>query len=98
MTHILGVPNEPLSGEDRGGPNPRPKSTNLDRGPDQQGFHPKDLDEHMEDPQDEPQQEELSNEPIPEPMKVLRTVTAGPTELKVISLRIARRNMVIKKI
>ncbi|KAL0433365.1 UNVERIFIED_CONTAM: hypothetical protein Slati_2670800 [Sesamum latifolium] len=39
-----------FSSEDHGGPNPRPEPTNLDKGPDQQWLHPKDLDEQMQDP------------------------------------------------
>ncbi|KAL0447898.1 UNVERIFIED_CONTAM: hypothetical protein Slati_1917700 [Sesamum latifolium] len=47
-TPTLGVPDEPLSGEDHGGPNPRPEPTNLGKGSDQQGLHPKDLDEQIQ--------------------------------------------------
>ncbi|KAL0285629.1 UNVERIFIED_CONTAM: hypothetical protein Sradi_7169300 [Sesamum radiatum] len=46
----LGVLDKPLSGEDHGGPNPRPEPLNLDRRQDQQGLHPKDLDGQMQDP------------------------------------------------
>ncbi|KAL0458135.1 UNVERIFIED_CONTAM: hypothetical protein Slati_0440700 [Sesamum latifolium] len=80
MALTLGVPDEPYSGVEHGGPNPRPEPTNLDKRLDQQGFHPNDLDEQMQDPQYEPLQEELSDELIPEPMKVSRTATAGSTE------------------
>ncbi|KAL0434675.1 UNVERIFIED_CONTAM: movement protein [Sesamum radiatum] len=80
MTLTLGVPDERLSGEDHGGPNPRPEPTKLGKGPDQQGRHPKDLDEHIHDPQDEPLQEELSDEPIPELIKVSKTATSGLVE------------------
>ncbi|KAL0401724.1 UNVERIFIED_CONTAM: hypothetical protein Slati_4202300 [Sesamum latifolium] len=64
-TPTLGVPDEPLSGENHGGPNPRPEPINLGKGPDQQGLHPKDPDEQIPDPQDEPLQEELSDGSIP---------------------------------
>ncbi|KAL0394721.1 UNVERIFIED_CONTAM: hypothetical protein Slati_4438500 [Sesamum latifolium] len=94
MTPTLGLPGEPLLGEDHGGPNPRPEPTNLDRRPDQRGLHLKDLDEQMQDPQDEPLQEELSDGPIPEPMEVSKAAIAGPTEQNVISLQTARRNVV----
>ncbi|KAL0404033.1 UNVERIFIED_CONTAM: hypothetical protein Sradi_2044100 [Sesamum radiatum] len=53
-TPTLGVPNEPLSGENHDGPNPKPEPTKLGKGPDQQGLHPKDLDEQIHDPHDEP--------------------------------------------
>ncbi|KAL0448035.1 UNVERIFIED_CONTAM: hypothetical protein Slati_1931400 [Sesamum latifolium] len=96
-TPTLGVPDEPLSGEDHGGPNPRPEPTNLDRESDQQGLHPKDLDEQMQDPQDEPLLEELSDGPIPEPMKVSKTAIARPAEQRVTYLQTARRNMLIPK-
>ena len=78
-----------------GGPSPKPEHTNLDKEQDQQGFHPKDLDEQMEDPLEEPLQEELSDGPIPEPMKVSKTIIAGPTEHKDICLLTAGRNVVI---
>ncbi|KAL0449040.1 UNVERIFIED_CONTAM: hypothetical protein Slati_1460400 [Sesamum latifolium] len=93
-TPTLGVPDEPLSGENHSGPNLRPEPTNLDRGPDQQGLHPKDLDEQMQDPQDEPLLEELSDGPIPEPMKASKTAIAGPTEQRVTYLQTAPKNMV----
>ncbi|KAL0355336.1 UNVERIFIED_CONTAM: movement protein [Sesamum radiatum] len=93
-TPTLGVPDEPLSNENHGGPNPRPEPTNLDRGPDQRGLHPKDLDEQMRDPQDEPLLEELSDEPIPEPIKVSKTAIAGPAKQRVTYLQTARRNVV----
>ncbi|KAL0454011.1 UNVERIFIED_CONTAM: hypothetical protein Slati_0740300 [Sesamum latifolium] len=94
MTPILGVPDEALSGKDHGGPNPRPESTNLDRGSDQQGLHPMDLDEQMQDPQDEPLLEELLDGSIPEPIKVSKTATVRHAEQKVTYLQTARRNMV----
>ncbi|KAL0462784.1 UNVERIFIED_CONTAM: hypothetical protein Slati_0166000 [Sesamum latifolium] len=94
MTPTLGVPDEPLSSENHGSPNPRPELTNLGKGPDQQGFHPKDPDEQIPDPQDEPLQEELSGRPIPKPMKVLKTATAGLAEQKATYLQTARRNVV----
>ncbi|KAL0438940.1 UNVERIFIED_CONTAM: hypothetical protein Slati_2377000 [Sesamum latifolium] len=94
MTPTLGVLDEPLLGEDHGGPNPRPEPTNLDRGSDHQGFHPKDPNEQILDPQDEPLQEELSDGPIPELTKVLKTAIAGPAEQRVTYLQTARRNMV----
>ncbi|KAL0444378.1 UNVERIFIED_CONTAM: movement protein [Sesamum latifolium] len=81
MTPTLGVLDESLSGEDHGGPNPRPEPTNRGKGLDQQGLL-KDLDKQIQDPQDEPLQGELSDEPIPEPMKVLKTATVGPAEQK----------------
>ncbi|KAL0455282.1 UNVERIFIED_CONTAM: hypothetical protein Slati_0867400 [Sesamum latifolium] len=62
-----------------------------DRRLDQQGFYPKDLNEQMQDPQKEPLQGELSNEPIPEPMKISKTAFAGPMEQKVIYLQTARK-------
>ncbi|KAL0373359.1 UNVERIFIED_CONTAM: hypothetical protein Sradi_3251600 [Sesamum radiatum] len=83
MTPTLGVPDEPLSGEDHGGPNPRPEPTNLGKGPNQQGLHPKNLDEQIQDPQDELLQEELLDEPIPERMKVSKIATAGLAEQNV---------------
>ncbi|KAL0444532.1 UNVERIFIED_CONTAM: hypothetical protein Slati_2175900 [Sesamum latifolium] len=70
------------------------KSYKSGQATDRQRFHPKDLDEQMQDPQDEPLQEELSNEPIPGPMKVLKTATAGPAEQRVTYLQTAHRNMV----
>ncbi|KAL0439190.1 UNVERIFIED_CONTAM: hypothetical protein Slati_2402000 [Sesamum latifolium] len=95
MTHTLGVSGEPLLDGDHCGPNQRPDHTNLGKGPDQQRLNPKDLDEQMQDPQDKLLQEELSDEPIPELMKVSRIATTGPAERKVISLQTACRNMVI---
>ncbi|KAL0454924.1 UNVERIFIED_CONTAM: movement protein [Sesamum latifolium] len=92
-TPILGVPGEPLSGEDHGGPNSRPEYTNLGKRLNQQGLHHKDLDEHIQDPQDKPLLEELSDGPIPEPMKVSKTATAGLAEQKVTYLQTARRNV-----
>ncbi|KAL0373738.1 UNVERIFIED_CONTAM: hypothetical protein Sradi_3289500 [Sesamum radiatum] len=94
VTHILGVPKEPLSDKDPAGPKQRPDHTNLGKGPDQQGFHPKDLDEQMQDIQDEPLQEEFLDEPIPEPMKVLKTATTGPAYQRVTYLLTACRNVV----
>ncbi|KAL0463447.1 UNVERIFIED_CONTAM: hypothetical protein Slati_0232300 [Sesamum latifolium] len=94
MKRLRGVPDEPLSGKGHDGPNPRPKPTNLDREPDQQGLHPKDLDEQIPDPQDEPLQEELSDGPIPEPTKVSKTTIAGPAEQRITYLQTTRRNMV----
>ncbi|KAL0361717.1 UNVERIFIED_CONTAM: hypothetical protein Sradi_3856200 [Sesamum radiatum] len=70
------------------------KPTNLDRGQDRQGLHPKDLDGQMQDPQDEPLQRELSDGLIPVPMKVSKTAIAGPAEQKVIYLQTARRSVV----
>ncbi|KAL0446821.1 UNVERIFIED_CONTAM: movement protein [Sesamum latifolium] len=58
------------------------------------GLHPKDLDEQIPDPQDEPLQEELSDWPIPEPTKVSKTAIAGPAEQRVTYLQTARRNVV----
>ncbi|KAL0434696.1 UNVERIFIED_CONTAM: hypothetical protein Sradi_0177500 [Sesamum radiatum] len=52
----------------------------MGKGLDQQGLHPKDLDEQIQDPQDEPLQEELSDEPMPELMKVSKTATARLAE------------------
>ncbi|KAL0394662.1 UNVERIFIED_CONTAM: hypothetical protein Slati_4432400 [Sesamum latifolium] len=49
----------------------------MGKAPDQQGLHPKDPDEQIPDLQDELLQEELSDGPIPKPMKVLKTATAG---------------------
>ncbi|KAL0399849.1 UNVERIFIED_CONTAM: hypothetical protein Sradi_2328200 [Sesamum radiatum] len=66
----------------------------MSKGPDQQGLHPKDLDEQMQDPQDELLQGELSDEPILEPMKVLKIATVGPAEQRVTYLQTARRNVV----
>ncbi|KAK4407836.1 movement protein [Sesamum angolense] len=80
VTPTLGIPEEPPSGGDHGGLNRKPEHTNLDKGMDQQGFHPKDLDEQIQDPQEEPLQGELSDGPIPEPMEVSKTATAGHVE------------------
>ncbi|KAL0301533.1 UNVERIFIED_CONTAM: hypothetical protein Sradi_6430100 [Sesamum radiatum] len=63
-----------------GSPNQKPEHTNLDKGVDQQGLHPKDLDEQIQDPQEEPLRGELSDVPIPELMKVSKTATAGHAE------------------
>ncbi|KAL0282575.1 UNVERIFIED_CONTAM: hypothetical protein Sradi_7256800 [Sesamum radiatum] len=66
----LGVQEVPLSGRDQGGPNQKLEHINLDRGTDQLGFHPKDLDEQIQDPQEEPVQGKVSDGPIPdEPMR-----------------------------
>ncbi|KAL0439127.1 UNVERIFIED_CONTAM: hypothetical protein Slati_2395700 [Sesamum latifolium] len=80
--------------QDHGGPNPKRKPINLGKGPDQQGLHPRDLDEQMQDPQDKSLLEELSDEPIPEPIKASKTATVGPAEQKDTYLQTARRNMV----
>ncbi|KAL2226679.1 UNVERIFIED_CONTAM: hypothetical protein Sindi_2026600, partial [Sesamum indicum] len=72
-----GVLEEPFHDEDHDGPIPKPEHINLDREQDQQGFHPKDLDEQMQDPREEPLKEELSDGSIPEPMKVSKTTIAG---------------------
>ncbi|KAL0445083.1 UNVERIFIED_CONTAM: hypothetical protein Slati_2231000 [Sesamum latifolium] len=48
----------------------------------------------MQDPQDEPLLEELSDGPIPEPMKVSKTAIAGPAEQRVTYLQTAHRNVV----
>ncbi|KAL2228418.1 UNVERIFIED_CONTAM: hypothetical protein Sindi_1821500 [Sesamum indicum] len=93
VTPTLGVPEEPFPGRDHGGPSPKPKHINMDREQDQQGFHPKDLDEQMQDPLEELLQEELSDGPIPEPIKVSKTVIAGLAEQKDIYLLTARRNV-----
>ncbi|KAL0345537.1 UNVERIFIED_CONTAM: hypothetical protein Sradi_4385000 [Sesamum radiatum] len=77
-----------------GGPNPRPEPTNLDKGQDRQGLHPKDLDGQMQDPQDEPLQRGLSDGLIPVPMKASKTAIAGLAEQKVIYLQTARRSVV----
>ncbi|KAL2235895.1 UNVERIFIED_CONTAM: hypothetical protein Sindi_1321700 [Sesamum indicum] len=94
MKRLRGAPEELFPDEDHGGPNPKPEHTNLDKERDQQGFHPKDLDEQMQDPPEEPLQEELSDEPIPEPMKVLKIAIAGLAEQKDIYLPIVRKNVV----
>ena len=73
MTPTLGVPEEPFPDGDHGGPSPKPEHTKLDKEQDQQGLHPKDLDEQMQDPPEKPLQEELSDRPIPEPMKDSKT-------------------------
>ncbi|KAK4400550.1 movement protein [Sesamum angolense] len=91
MTHTLGIPEELLLGEDHGGPKQKPEHTNLGKGADQQGFHPRDLDEQIQDPQEEPLQEELSDGPIPGPMKVSKTTTAGHVEQEYTNLRIFLR-------
>ncbi|KAL0318230.1 UNVERIFIED_CONTAM: hypothetical protein Scaly_2852600 [Sesamum calycinum] len=84
MKMLRGIPEELLLGEDHGGPKQKPEHTNLGKGVDQQGLHPKDLDEQIQDPQEEPLQEELSDRPIPGPMKVSKTATAGHVEQEVI--------------
>ncbi|KAL2237487.1 UNVERIFIED_CONTAM: hypothetical protein Sindi_0940400 [Sesamum indicum] len=77
MKRKRGLPEEPFPDGDHGGPSLKPEDTNLDKEQDQQGLHPKDLDEQMQDPPEEPLQEELSDGPIPEPMRVLKIVIAG---------------------
>ena len=94
VTPTLGVPEEPFPDGDHGGPSPKPEHTKLDKEQDQEGLHPKDLDEQMQDPPEEPLQEELSDGPIPEPMKVLKIAIAGLAEQKDIYLPIVRRNVV----
>ena len=94
MTPTLGVPEEPFLGGDHGGLNQKRENINLDREQDQQRFHPKDLDEHMQNPMEEPLQEELLDEPIPEPMKVSKTAIAGLAQQKDIYLSTACRNVV----
>ncbi|KAL2246216.1 UNVERIFIED_CONTAM: hypothetical protein Sindi_2889800 [Sesamum indicum] len=94
VTATPGVPRGPFPDGDHGGPSLKPERTNLDKEQDQQGLHPKDPDEQMQDPPDERLQEELSDGPIPEQMKVLKTAIAGLPEQKDIYLPIARRNMV----
>ncbi|KAK4393996.1 movement protein [Sesamum angolense] len=91
------IPEELLLGEDHGGPKPKPEHTNLGNGVDQQGLHPKDLDKQIQDPQEEPLQEELSGGPILGLMKVSKIVTAGRVEQEDISLQTARRNVLIPK-
>ncbi|KAK4397335.1 Enzymatic polyprotein [Sesamum angolense] len=93
VIYTPGISEELLSGEDHGGPKPKPEHTNLGNGVDQQGFHPKDLDEQTQDPPDEPLRRELSNEPIPGRMKVSKIATAGHVQQEDISLQIARRNV-----
>ena len=80
VTPTPGVPEEPFPDRDHGGPSPKPEHTNRDREQDHQGPHPKDPDEQMQDPPEEPLQEELLDEPVPEPMKVSKTTIAGPAE------------------
>ncbi|KAL2250147.1 UNVERIFIED_CONTAM: Enzymatic polyprotein [Sesamum indicum] len=58
------------------------------------GFHPKDLHEQRQDPPKEPPQEELSDEPIPEPLKVSKTKIVGPVEQKDIYPPTSCRNVV----
>ncbi|KAL2251299.1 UNVERIFIED_CONTAM: hypothetical protein Sindi_2252200 [Sesamum indicum] len=94
MKRLRGVPEEPFPDGDHGGPSPKPGHTNLDREQDQQGLHPKDLDEQMQDPTEEPLQGELSDGPIPELMKVSKTAVAGLAEQKAIYLPIAHKNVV----
>ncbi|KAK4384442.1 movement protein [Sesamum angolense] len=97
MKRLRGIPEELLSGENHGGPKPKPEHTNLGKGADQQGLHPKDLDEQMQDPQGEPLREELSDGPIPGLTKVSKIATAGHVEQEDISLQTARRNVLIPK-
>ncbi|KAL0298006.1 UNVERIFIED_CONTAM: hypothetical protein Sangu_3166700 [Sesamum angustifolium] len=94
MTPTLGIPEEPLLGEDHGGPKQKLEHTNLDKGSDQQGLHPKDLDEQVQNQQEEPLRGELSDGPIPELMKVSKTTTAGHAEQEVISPQTAQKNVV----
>ncbi|KAL0431862.1 UNVERIFIED_CONTAM: movement protein [Sesamum radiatum] len=47
----------------------------------------------MQDPHDESLQRELLDEPIPEPMKILKIATVGSAEQRVTYLQTARRNM-----
>ncbi|KAL2228675.1 UNVERIFIED_CONTAM: hypothetical protein Sindi_1847200, partial [Sesamum indicum] len=54
VTPTAGVLGELFPDGDHGGPSPMPENINLDNEQDQQGFHPKDLDEHMQDPPEEP--------------------------------------------
>ncbi|KAL2248169.1 UNVERIFIED_CONTAM: hypothetical protein Sindi_2669200 [Sesamum indicum] len=77
VTPTLGVLEEPFPYGDHGGPSPKLEHINLDKEQDLQKFHPKDLDEQMQDPLEEPLHEELPNEAIPEPMKVSKTAIAG---------------------
>ncbi|KAK4389742.1 movement protein [Sesamum angolense] len=93
ITHTLGIPEEPLSSEDHSGPKQKPEYTNLDKGADQQGLHPKDLDEQIQDPHEEPLREELSDGPILGPMKVSKTATAGHVEQRGHYPQTARRNL-----
>ncbi|KAL2250180.1 UNVERIFIED_CONTAM: movement protein [Sesamum indicum] len=58
------------------------------------GFHPTDLHEQRQDLPEEPPQEELSDEPIPEQMKVSKTTIVGPVEQKDIYPPTSHRNMV----
>ncbi|KAK4390291.1 movement protein [Sesamum angolense] len=94
MKRLRGILEELLSGADHGGPKPKPEHTNLGNGVDQQGFHPKDLDDQIQDPPDEPLRRELSDGPIPELMKVSKIATARHVEQEDISLQTARRNVV----
>ncbi|KAL2237390.1 UNVERIFIED_CONTAM: hypothetical protein Sindi_0930700 [Sesamum indicum] len=48
------VPEEAFLDGEHGGPSPKLEHMNLDREQDQQGFHPKDVDEQMPDPLEEP--------------------------------------------
>ncbi|KAL2240749.1 UNVERIFIED_CONTAM: hypothetical protein Sindi_0716100, partial [Sesamum indicum] len=93
VTPTPGVPEEPFPDGDHGGLRPKLEHINLDKQQDQQGFHPKDLDEQMQDPLKKPLQEELSDEPIPEPMKASKTAIAGLAEQNDMYLPIARRNV-----
>ncbi|KAK4404252.1 Enzymatic polyprotein [Sesamum angolense] len=93
VIYTPGTLEELLLGADHGGPKPKPEHTNLGNGVDQQGLPPKDLDEQIQDPPDEPLRRELSDGPIPELMKVSRIATAGHVEQEDISLQIARRNV-----
>ncbi|KAK4380924.1 movement protein [Sesamum angolense] len=93
VIYTPGIPEELLSGEDHGGPKSKPEHTNMGNGVDQQGLHPKDLDEQRQDPQEEPLPEERSDGPIPGRMKVSKIATAGHVEQEDISLQTARRNV-----
>ncbi|KAL2252855.1 UNVERIFIED_CONTAM: hypothetical protein Sindi_0080200, partial [Sesamum indicum] len=50
VTPTSGVLGEPFPSEDQSGPSPKPEHINLDKEQDQQGLHPKDLDERMQNP------------------------------------------------
>ncbi|KAL0322448.1 UNVERIFIED_CONTAM: hypothetical protein Sangu_1864100 [Sesamum angustifolium] len=84
MTPTLGIPEEPFQAKIMVVQN---KSQNIQiwtKERTNKGFHPKDLDEQIQDPQEEPLRGELSDGPIPELMKVSRTTTAGHAEQEVI--------------
>ncbi|KAL2240187.1 UNVERIFIED_CONTAM: hypothetical protein Sindi_0659900 [Sesamum indicum] len=48
------VPGKPFPDEDHSGLSQKPDRTNLGRKQDQQGLHPKDLDEQIQDPPEDP--------------------------------------------